>query len=82
MSPTVFRQGPYDFFFYSNEGTEPAHIHIRSGSGEAKFWLIPVVLAYNYGYRANELRRLERLVIQNRRHLLEAWNEYSERKKG
>ncbi|MBV9215947.1 MAG: DUF4160 domain-containing protein [Acidobacteria bacterium] len=57
-------------------------MHIRSGSGEAKFWLIPVVLAYNYGYRANELRRLERLVIQNRRHLLEAWNEYSERKKG
>ncbi|MGZ5876149.1 MAG: DUF4160 domain-containing protein [Bradyrhizobium sp.] len=37
--PTVLRWGPYRAFFYSNEGGEPPHIHVRSGDAEAKFWL-------------------------------------------
>jgi len=32
------------FFFFSNEGTEPPHIHIERGDGYAKFWLEPVEL--------------------------------------
>ena len=26
--PTIHREGPYGFFFFSNEGLEPAHVHI------------------------------------------------------
>ena len=37
--PTVLRWGPYRAFFYSNEGSEPPHVHVRSGDKEAKFWL-------------------------------------------
>ena len=37
--PTILRWGPYRAFFYSNEGGEPPHIHVRSGDFEAKFWL-------------------------------------------
>lgn len=76
--PTVLRIGPYRFFFYSNENREPPHIHIRSSDGEAKFWLDPVELAYNYGHSGRELGRLERLVVENRELLIEAWNEYFE----
>lgn len=47
--PTVLRIGPYRFHFYSDEGTEPAHVHVRSPSGECKFWLDPAVLAGNGG---------------------------------
>ena len=78
--PTVLRIGPYRFFFYSNENNEPPHIHIKGSGGEAKFWLEPVRLSYNYGYRGPELRRIELLVIENRDLLLEAWNEYADRK--
>ena len=78
--PTVLRIGPYRFFFYSNEDNEPPHIHIRGSGSEAKFWLDPINLAYNYGYRGHELRRLEGLVLENRELLLEAWNEYAGRK--
>lgn len=78
--PTVLRIGPYRFFFYSNEGNEPAHIHIRGADGEAKFWLAPVELAYNYGYRGHELREIEKLVEENQELLTEAWNEYAKRK--
>lgn len=77
--PTVLRIGPYRFFFYSNENDEPPHIHVRGSDGEAKFWLDPVELAYNYGYRGNELRRIEALVSENHEVLVEAWNEHFER---
>jgi hypothetical protein len=80
MSPTVLRSGPYRFFFFSNEGTEPPHIHIKGPGGEAKYWLEPLGLAYNYGYAGHELGRIERLVADNRGLFLEAWNDYANRK--
>lgn len=43
--PTVLRVGRYRFFFFSNEGEEPAHIHIKAERDQAKFWLDPVTLA-------------------------------------
>jgi hypothetical protein len=42
MSPTIFREGGYRFFFFSLEEAR-MHIHVRSGGGEAKFWLEPNV---------------------------------------
>ncbi|MBM4034842.1 MAG: DUF4160 domain-containing protein [Planctomycetes bacterium] len=74
--PTVMRIGPYRFFFYSNEGDEPAHIHARRERSLAKFWLEPVALAASTGFAAHELRRIEVHVAENRRRFLEAWNEY------
>jgi Domain of unknown function (DUF4160) len=41
------RWGPYRAFFYSNEGDEPAHVHVRAGGQEAKFWLHDLSLAAN-----------------------------------
>jgi uncharacterized protein DUF4160 len=35
--PTVLRWGPVRAFFYSNEGGEPAHVHVRADGKEAKF---------------------------------------------
>ena len=37
--PAVLRVGRYRFVFFSNEGQEPPHIHIKAGGDEAKFWL-------------------------------------------
>ena len=36
MSPTVFREKGYRFFFFSREETR-AHVHVICGDGEAKF---------------------------------------------
>ena len=74
--PTVLRVGRYRFFFFSNEGQEPAHIHVKSGGDEAKFWLEPVVLEANYGFNARELNEIERLVEEHRELFLEAWHEH------
>jgi Domain of unknown function (DUF4160) len=42
----------------------------------AKFWLSPVRLAYNFGFAANELKRIEGLVREHEAHLSKAWDEY------
>lgn len=77
--PTVLRIGRYRFHFYSDESDEPAHIHVRSGNGECKFWLDPVTMARNRGIRAAELREIERLVFENRPFLIEKYHEYHRR---
>jgi Domain of unknown function (DUF4160) len=74
--PTVLREGRFRFFYFSNEGREPAHIHIKAADDEAKFWLEPVQLAANYGFNAKELKRVQGLVELHRLDLLEAWNDY------
>lgn len=74
--PTVMRVGPYRFFFYSNEGTEPAHIHVAAGGSEAKFWLSPVSLASNGGFSARDLRDIEDIVRANVTTLQGAWDAY------
>lgn len=72
--PTVLRVGPYRFFFYSLENNEPPHIHIESGNNTAKYWLDPVTLATNSGFRSHELTKLRLLVTEHRVTFQEAWN--------
>lgn len=77
--PTVFRHGSFRFFFYSNEGDprEPIHIHVRDGNGEAKFWIgDDIVLARSSGYDARTLRRLSKIVDENRDLIEKMWNDY------
>jgi hypothetical protein len=53
--PTVLRWGPYRAFFYSNEGGEPPHVHVRAGGREAKFWLHDISVSINAGFRRMKL---------------------------
>ena len=74
--PTVFKIGRYRFVFFSNEGNEPPHIHIKAGSDQAKFWLDPIELASNYGFKAHELNELNKIIQEHQKDLLEAWHEH------
>ena len=76
MSPTIFREGPYRFFFFSKE--EPRiHVHVQSSDGEAKFWLSPTVeLAENVGLGARDIRKLITIVQEHEQEIREAWNRH------
>jgi hypothetical protein len=74
--PTVLRSGPYRFFFYAGDRDEPPHIHVERDENEAKYWLDPVRLQRSFGFAARELRRVERLVVENQQLLLDRWNEF------
>jgi len=74
--PTIQRVGPYRFFFFSNEGLEPPHVHVQRGNALAKFLLDPVELSSSTGFAAHELRRLQALVEAQRVEFEDAWNDF------
>ncbi len=74
--PTLLKEGPYRFFFYSNEGDprEPPHVHVTAGERVAKFWLEPVELVSSKRLRAAEITSLRGVVERHRKKFLEAWH--------
>ncbi len=77
--PTIARIGPYRFFFYAGDRDEPPHVHVERDDSVAKFWLDPVRLQRAAGFRAADLRQVERLVKEQQTRLLEAWHDYFDR---
>ncbi len=79
MSPTIFRERGFRFFFFSRE-EERMHVHILSGDGEAKFWLEPEIeLSKNHHYSRKQLKEIERLVEEHYNELISAWNKHFSR---
>jgi hypothetical protein len=74
--PTVLREGPYRFFFYSGDGDEPAHVHVERDDCEAKFWLDPVRLERRRRFPRSELNRIQELVQERQDFLIRRWNEF------
>ena len=76
MSPTVFREKGYRFFFFSRE-EEKIHVHVLSGDGEAKYWLEPEIsLAKNYNLKPKQLREVETIIEAHLDELVGAWHEH------
>lgn len=76
MSPTVFREGPFRFFFFSRE-EERIHIHVQSPDGEAKFWIEPTIeLARNHQLGDQDLRRALELVVEHQQEIRDAWQRH------
>lgn len=64
--PTVLTKDGFRFYFYSEEGNEPMHIHVAYASGRAKYWLSPdVVLAISIGFKAKDIKKAKQLIQGN-----------------
>ena len=74
--PTVMHLFGWRFHFYSDEGSEPPHIHVNTGDGECKFWLAPVRLARSENVKPVVMRRIEGVVVEQETFFLEKWHEY------
>jgi hypothetical protein len=77
--PTVFRVGPYRFFFYASDRDEPHHIHVERDEKVAKFWLDPIRLQNSGGFNRFELKQIHSIITENQDALMEAWHEYFSR---
>lgn len=76
MSPTVFREGPFRFYFFSRE-EKRMHIHVQGPDGEAKFWLEPEVeLATSIGLRQHQLKALLNTVKEHQDEIRNAWERH------
>jgi len=74
--PTVLRSGPYRFFFYAGDGTEPPHVHVERDINIAKFWLRPVRLQESGGFNRLEIGRLQGIVEENLDTILRFWEAF------
>lgn len=76
MSPTVFREKGYRFFFFSREESR-MHVHVYCGDGEAKFWLEPYIeLANNFRLSRNQLKEVEQIIEGHHDELKRAWHKH------
>ena len=77
--PKVFEWHGNRFHFFANEGNprEPVHIHVSRAGAKAKFWLYPQVeMAYNRGFDARTIKRLEEIVTERRAEIEDMWNDF------
>jgi hypothetical protein len=76
MSPTIFREKGYRFYFLSNEENR-IHVHITCDKGEAKFWLKPIVsLATYYGLNPKKLAEVQKIVEEHENEIIKAWQKH------
>jgi hypothetical protein len=76
MSPTIFRERGFRFFFFSREESR-MHVHIHCAQGEAKFWMEPKVeLAQNYGLSGSDLRVIQKLIEEHKDEITGAWERH------
>ena len=76
MSPTVFREKGYRFFFFSRE-EERMHVHVTCAEGEAKYWIEPEVeLARSHGLSKKQLTEVARLVKGRRDEIENSWRQH------
>ncbi len=66
----------FRFFFYAGDRDEPPHVHIERDKNTAKFWLGPVRLCSSGGFNRDEINKINKIVEDNKEHLLRSWNEY------
>jgi hypothetical protein len=71
--PVVLRIKGYRFWFYEADLDEPAHVHVGRDGKEAKYWVAPISVARPGRFREQELREIERILIEYQNSILEAW---------
>ena len=66
--------GDFVFFFYTDDRTEPRHVHVQRQARTAKFWLDPIECEWSSGFSRSELMDIYRLIAQRRELLLQKWH--------
>ncbi len=74
--PTLLVVEGFRFWFYSNEGQEPPHVHVSKGGATAKIWLQPVRMAYSYGFSPSQVRRVRELTFEHQAAFVARWHEH------
>lgn len=75
--PTVLTIEGFRFFFFSDEGNEPCHIHVKKGGARGKLWLEPELDEdYYYGFTEQEKRKIRKITEEKQHYFIDKWNEY------
>ena len=75
--PTILLLHGWRFYFYSNEGNEPMHIHAQKAERECKYWLdadaFEIQQAFAYNLSARDTREVRQIIFQNFDYIVAEW---------
>ncbi len=75
--PVLLHGKGFKFFFYSNENSEPCHVHVKKGSGSGKVWLMPALrIEFMDGFTKAEEKDVINIILKEFEFFKKKWNEY------
>ena len=78
--PTVLYFYGWRFFFYSNEGSEPIHIHAEKGDMECKFWInendFTITLETAFNMASDKTNEVSDIIYKNLQLIINSWHNY------
>ena len=76
MSPTVFREQGFRFYFFSKE-EDRMHVHVFHANGPLKTWMAPnIEIAKNLGLPEHRVRSVLDIVHERQEEIRKAWHEH------
>lgn len=79
MSPTVFRDGRFRFYFNSRE-EDRIHAHVETPDGQLKVWLEPrIEVAENHGVPERDVTKILRILEKRHGEIEQRWREHHRR---
>ena len=83
--PTILFVMGWRFFFYSNEGNEPIHIHCWKAEKECKYWLdidnFALEEAYSYNMNNKNKRDVNKINFDYFEFIEQEWNRFQRKTK-
>ncbi len=78
--PTILLIAGWRLFFYSNEGSEPMHIHAEKADMECKFWLdvdnYELREAFSYNLSSQAKREIRKIIYEHFDYIVAEWLKY------
>lgn len=75
--PTLLNKNGFKFFFYSAEGDEPCHVHVKKGEGDGKIWLEPTIKEeYLEDFKSQQKTQIRKIIEEYRDYFIAKWYEY------
>ena len=75
--PTILMINGFRFFFFSADGNEPVHVHVKKGDGDGKIWILPQLeISYLIDFTAKEEKQIMEIITEKKDLIIEKWNEY------
>jgi hypothetical protein len=82
--PTILFYSGWRLFFYSNEGSEPIHIHCQKGEMECKYWLdcenVEIHEAFAYNMSSRDKKEIKKIIYHHFEYIEQQWDAFQRRR--
>ena len=78
--PTILFIYGWRLFFYSNESSEPIHVHAEKGDMECKYWLlaeeVEIREKFSFNMPPSAKKDIKKIIYQHFDLIIESWNNH------